>query len=426
MVFERGVAAYGRLVLHPINPGRTSRRPAFGHPCEVRTFFGGGVVRPSKTGAASSRPQVASEPPARKRSLLENWRSALALRVDTEHEVALGRVLVMLALLGAVLVYGGALASGFRFVLATAILALGYAVVLLLHVLHDPDPSARRRYLSLIGDQLILWMLLHFLGPYGVWALPVQVIVAIDAGLRYGRLASLVASATAAAGLALVHFTHGDEWTATAIFQAALATLLLAPAYVAVQAARLQELSEAYRARARRAQRQANYDQLTGLANRAHFRKVLDRAIESARGGNESESFAVLYCDLDGFKAVNDTHGHHIGDQLLKAVGKAIESCVRGTDAVARLGGDEFAVYLKGVRDTEIAKRIGTAIVARVGAINRIDGRPIVVSCSVGITMVSAPIAENEHLDRVLARADEAMYQAKRAGKNQFYLQWAV
>ena len=153
-------------------------------------------------------------------------------------------------------------------------------------------------------------------------------------------------------------------------------------------------------------------------------RRVQDQG-QRARTGDDPQGFAILYCDLDGFKSVNDTHGHHVGDVLLKQVAKALSACVRGSDTVGRMGGDEFAILLTGISDVEIARRIGAQVVQRVRAIERVEGRTIRVSCSVGITLVAAPLDEHDQIDSILKRADDAMYQAKRAGKNQFYLQWA-
>jgi diguanylate cyclase (GGDEF)-like protein len=89
---------------------------------------------------------------------------------------------------------------------------------------------------------------------------------------------------------------------------------------------------------------------------------------------------------------------------------------------VARLGGDEFAVYLKGIADEPIAGRIAQSMLAAVGAIREVDGMPIVVGCSIGITLFEAPVPEGIDADQVLARADEAMFEAKRDGKGRFQL----
>jgi diguanylate cyclase (GGDEF)-like protein len=360
------------------------------------------------------------------RPLRDVWRSAPLTRNDTEHEAALVRLVCLVPIAALAVLFGDRLSGGNPLmVILSTILAVAFAGALLAHVLRNPLPSPRRRYLSIVCDQLYLCLLLFFLGPVGPWVLPATLLVAVGAGLRYGSSYSLVASVVGVIGVTAIHLIRGDDWSRAALYHGWIGAVILVPAYVAMLGKRLEAVSHNYRARARKMQKAALFDQLTGLANRANFRRILERAVESARAGSESDGFAILYCDLDGFKGVNDTHGHHVGDLLLKNVAAAISACVRGSDVVARLGGDEFAIFLKGIRDAEIAKRIGGNIVSRVKSIDRIDGRPIHVSCSVGITMIQAPIDETEDLDRMLARADEAMYQAKRAGKNQFYLQWA-
>lgn len=382
------------------------------------------MAKAVRSGGDSSRAPVDAVEALR--PLRDVWRAAPLMRNDTEHEAALVRLLCLVPIAALALLFGDRLTGGNPLMVTlSTLVAVAFAGALLAHVLRNPLPSPRRRYLSIVCDQLYLCLLLFFLGPVGPWVLPATLLVAVGAGLRYGSAYSLAASVVGVLGVTAIHLVRGDDWSRAALHHGWIGAVILVPAYVAMLGKRLEAVSHNYRARAQKMRRAALYDQLTGLANRANFRRILDRAVEHARSGTEADGFAILYCDLDGFKGVNDTHGHHVGDLLLKQVAVAIGACVRGSDVVARLGGDEFAIFLKGIRDAEIAKRIGGNIVSRVKSIDRIDGRPIHVSCSVGITMIHAPIDETEDLDRILARADEAMYQAKRAGKNQFYLQWA-
>lgn len=348
-------------------------------------------------------------------------------RPDTEHEVAVTRIVILCGVLAwsvlrapSIVVGLGSLTS------ALSLAALVVAVVLRADVVRHPGVWPVRRHLSVIGDQVFLCLIMGLAGEQAVWLLPALLVVCVSAALRYGRTYTLAASAAGALGVVLLFLLHKPFWhQAPMLILSWLIALVWVPAYVSVLGTRLEAQSEAYRQRARKMRKAALQDQLTGLTNRTYFQRILERAIQLAQPGDRCEGFAILYCDLDGFKAVNDTHGHHIGDLLLIEVGATLARCVRDTDTVARMGGDEFAIYLKGIRDTDIARRIGADIVARVKAIGRVDGRPVNVSCSVGITLVAAPIAEGEYMERLLSRADEAMYQAKRAGKNQFYLQWA-
>ena len=157
--------------------------------------------------------------------------------------------------------------------------------------------------------------------------------------------------------------------------------------------------------------RQAYHDALTGLPNRT---QLLDRAgqeveIASANSGR----IAMLLLDLDGFKRVNDTVGHHAGDALLQAVGQRLQSAVRDHDVVARLGGDEFAILLARDPDEQAAATIAERIHARVCEPFDIDGGEVRVGVSIGIALFPAAAADMPALMRA---ADAAMYAAKRGG----------
>ncbi len=155
--------------------------------------------------------------------------------------------------------------------------------------------------------------------------------------------------------------------------------------------------------------REASYDSLTGLANRSLF---LDRLQQSLSGPGEHE-VSVLFIDLDRFKAVNDTLGHGVGDELLAEVARRLRDCIRGSDTVARLGGDEFAVLMEGTKGPapalRAAERIGSALTQPV----QLGGRDIFASASVGVAHGNAAQHESGEL---LRQADLAMYQAKKTG----------
>jgi diguanylate cyclase (GGDEF)-like protein len=157
--------------------------------------------------------------------------------------------------------------------------------------------------------------------------------------------------------------------------------------------------------------RQAYHDALTGLPNRTH---LLDRAerevdIAMATGGR----IALLLLDLDGFKRVNDTVGHHAGDALLQAVGQRLQAAVRDNDVVARLGGDEFAVLLTRNPDENSAATIAGRIHERLRQPYDIDGGKVHVGASIGIALFPSDAGDMATLMR---GADAAMYQAKRNG----------
>ena len=157
----------------------------------------------------------------------------------------------------------------------------------------------------------------------------------------------------------------------------------------------------------------AFYDSVTDLANRALFRDRVNHALTQAKRSNVS--VAALFMDLDDFKIVNDTHGHAVGDALLKAVGGRISSCLRGGDTVARLGGDEFAILLEETTDiapVEVASRIMRALEAPF----RLSGTELHVRASIGVAFATGKEGEAA-TDELLRNADVAMYVAKNHGK---------
>ena len=156
----------------------------------------------------------------------------------------------------------------------------------------------------------------------------------------------------------------------------------------------------------------ANYDRLTGLANRALFTDRLEQMLwASERSGYR---FAVLFCDLDGFKAVNDTLGHDAGDELLIALAKRMQNLVRKTDTVARLGGDEFAILLANISSAEVAEMIATKAIDQLRQPVSLQNGSAKVGASIGISLYPDHARECKAL---VTYADQAMYEAKRRGK---------
>jgi diguanylate cyclase (GGDEF)-like protein/PAS domain S-box-containing protein len=155
-------------------------------------------------------------------------------------------------------------------------------------------------------------------------------------------------------------------------------------------------------------------DSLTGLYNRAVFVEGLGRRLDEARLRRVGGLFAVLYLDLDRFKVVNDSLGHLVGDELLIAVSRRLESCLRPGDALARLGGDEFAILLNRLTDDSQANGIAFRIQDALSAPFSIGGREVFSSVSMGIAFGPAHYTNP---DEVMRDADTAMYHAKARGK---------
>ncbi len=161
-------------------------------------------------------------------------------------------------------------------------------------------------------------------------------------------------------------------------------------------------------------------DLLTGVSNRYGFQIALEALLQDIDAVDES-GFALMFIDLDGFKAVNDALGHHAGDVLLQEVAHRIRQTVRQHDMVARLAGDEFAVILKGIRDEQTVQRIAQKLL-------RVLREPIEVDDQGNTARVSASIGIYIHMpgeydpSRVLSMADHAMYEAKRRGKSRYVI----
>jgi diguanylate cyclase (GGDEF)-like protein len=154
-------------------------------------------------------------------------------------------------------------------------------------------------------------------------------------------------------------------------------------------------------------------DPLTGLANRTAFVKALGRRLNEYRQRLGSR-FAVLYLDLDRFKIVNDSLGHLVGDELLVAVSRRLESCLRPGDLIARLGGDEFAILVQALNDTMQANVVALRVQEALGVPFSVAGREVVTSASIGIAISHF---EYTNPEEIMRDADTAMYEAKTRGK---------
>jgi diguanylate cyclase (GGDEF)-like protein len=158
----------------------------------------------------------------------------------------------------------------------------------------------------------------------------------------------------------------------------------------------------------------AGHDALTGLPNRVLFRDKLSEAVARSRRG---EPCAVLYIDLDHFKAVNDTLGHPFGDVLLQDITRRLKSEIRETDTVARLGGDEFAIVQSSVDQPQDATALATRLIDVLGAPYELEGQQVLIGTSIGIALVPA---DGDDPDQILKNADMALYRAKADGRGRY------
>ena len=195
-------------------------------------------------------------------------------------------------------------------------------------------------------------------------------------------------------------YSHPDAWAHPWRWAAIHAAIALAVSAFNLVAWRLNEF-------------RALHDPLTGLTNRLGFLVAAERGLA---GGAWRGMPRLLLLDLDDFKAINDRHGHHAGDELLVGVSARLRASVRRGDVVARLGGDEFAVLLRGVRDDETARMVARRLVGAMAAPYTVGGVTMRAPTSVGVATGMALDGPAE----LLRRADAALYAAKRRGKGRF------
>ena len=162
-------------------------------------------------------------------------------------------------------------------------------------------------------------------------------------------------------------------------------------------------------------QYQANYDALTGLANRHLLFERFSDALNLAE--RQSQNVSLFFIDLDRFKQVNDSLGHSFGDQLIKDAATRLQNCIRKTDTAARLGGDEFAIICSGISDISQTEAVLSHILTVLSEPYWIKGQKIVLSASIGVTVFPD---DGLSIEDLLRNADSAMYRAKENGRNTY------
>lgn len=159
----------------------------------------------------------------------------------------------------------------------------------------------------------------------------------------------------------------------------------------------------------------AHHDILTGLLNRFSFEISLDQALLSAK--REQNELALFFIDMDKFKDVNDSLGHHVGDKLLVEVAQRLKKCVRESDIIARIGGDEFVVVLTGMSRTDYAGAIAEKILQELARPYTIEGQNIESTPSIGVSIYPS---DGDSVEQLMKNADVAMYHAKDSGRNNY------
>lgn len=228
----------------------------------------------------------------------------------------------------------------------------------------------------------------------------------------------LVAVLLAPATLAVMQVLDMEADYAVAAASAVMSVLVVIRLGIALRAAAASLLA---REEMRRAlEHQASHDALTGLANRAASTEHLARALAAARDGRAH--VALLFVDLDGFKSVNDTHGHRAGDDVLREVAQRLTAAVRDGDVAGRLGGDEFVVVLTDVQDVDDVLAVAQRVVDGVSAPIVADGHVVSVGASVGAALSATGLEAPSEPAALLHEADTAVYRAKARGRGRVEL----
>ena len=178
--------------------------------------------------------------------------------------------------------------------------------------------------------------------------------------------------------------------------------------------ATLSDISERKRVEAQ-VRHQAEHDTLTGLPNRALFLDRMHQALATWR--RQGDSFAVLFLDLDRFKAINDNNGHQAGDAVLREVAARLRGCVRRVDTISRLGGDEFVVLLADIGGVDQAAHVANAVMQAVSRPIEAAGQALTLSASIGVAICPT---DGSDVDTLMHHADVAMYHAKQNGRSSF------
>ncbi len=268
-------------------------------------------------------------------------------------------------------------------------------------------------YVATVLDPLAFLSCGLLLDQYAIIILGFYLFTIMGYGIRLGYRHLLACHLASLATLVILILASGHFLEQWPIWLSYTLTLVGVPAYAGVLIRRLH-------ASQRSLETLATRDPLTGLPNRRLLQERLTKAITLAARINCD--VALLYFDLDGFKKVNDTYGHPVGDKLLQTVAAEVLKVIRDSDTFARIAGDEFVVVLEGGHGDTGALVVAQQILTRLKAITMIDDQLIAISASIGISLLSELKRRHNVVDAdgLIEDADQALYQAKRGGKNQY------
>lgn len=287
-------------------------------------------------------------------------------------------------------------------------LAFAYAYFILQGYIEGPY----QRTTAILVDQGHITYCMYMVGMEGWLFLFLMTWSALGYGVRYGLHWLLFATLTSVLCVSFLITSYPVFDQHPRLGQALLMLQLLVPLYVAFLVKRISSTQVSLVEQTRELETLAYRDHLTGLTNRAGFERYLEKALAQLR--LLQGSCALIYFDLDGFKTVNDSHGHAVGDALLVKIAQEIRSHLRPDIKFSRLGGDEFALLVLGEDIEAAATRVARDVLTTCSSLTMVDTATVSITASVGC----AYYQNGEDASSLVRRADAAMYQSKRAGKN--------
>lgn len=296
-----------------------------------------------------------------------------------------------------------------------SLIFLCWALALHAHIRLHPESCVTRRVLAICGDLGGASLVMHMTGVHGAMMYPVYLWVIVGNGLRFGVRYLLMATAIGAGAFVLViMYTPAWQENLTVASSLLLGMLVLPLFYASV----LNELQTANKKLAEQIEETAyaaTHDSLTSLPNRYLFRDRLKQQMNLAH--RQHTKLAVLFVDVDRFKAINDNYGHQAGDEVLCEIGQRLRLTARASDTVARLAGDEFIVLLAGIQHESAVITAAERLLAIFRTPFPVQGHGLTVTGSIGYSLFPD---HSDTLDGLIRHADQAMYQTKRNGGNNF------
>lgn len=337
----------------------------------------------------------------------------LKSRPDSEHQQALARIVIACVGFGyTIFIYTEKQQST---VLYNAWFLLGFialSLTILVLIIVHPRVSSVRRYAGMIADLSGTAIVMYLLGEPAKIFIFIYLWIIIGNGLRYGQHYLYVAMVLGLVSylIMLLNTAYWQQDVYLAIGY--LGCMIILPLFFSSLLKKLNTTNAELAKLAEQLRKLATHDSLTGLPNRFLFTESLDHELSLAQ--RHQEKLAVMFIDLDGFKEINDTHGHQSGDIVLKTVASRLLTHVRKSDLVARLAGDEFVVLLTDV-NCETAKHVAHKLIHDIRTAILVADCSVVVTASIGIAVY--PDSGSTAND-IMAKADMAMYRCKQQGKN--------